>query len=219
MVIYLSATTSFDRHNSQAMLPDGWQAKALRDLDRLQGKSSEAVETAAVRGHQKFFNRLEVDLGRSAEAVLALPTKVRLQRIKDGMADDPDLIETYFQFGRYLLIASSRPGGFPANLQGVWNPHRSAPWGSDYHLNINIQMNYWPAETTNLPEMHEPFFDLIRYFQPNGKEMARRLGMKGWCMPHATDIWGNAQLMSSTAFWAGSFFGGQWMTFQILSMV
>jgi alpha-L-fucosidase 2 len=98
----------------------------------------------------------------------------------------------------------------------VWNPHPSAPWGADYHLNINIQMNYWPAETTNLPETHRPLFDLIRYFQPNGKEMARRLGMKGWCMGHATDIWGHAQIMSRTAFWGGSFFGGQWMTFHIL---
>jgi alpha-L-fucosidase 2 len=98
----------------------------------------------------------------------------------------------------------------------VWNPHKKAPWGSDYHLNINIQMNYWLADTTNLSEMHTPLFDLIRYFQPNGKEMARRLGMKGWCMGHATDIWGHARIMSSRAYWGGSFFGGQWMTFHIL---
>jgi alpha-L-fucosidase 2 len=77
-------------------------------------------------------------------------------------------------------------------------------------------MNYWPAETTNLPETHGPLFDLIRYYQPGGQEMARRLGMKGWCMGHSTDIWGHAQLMSRTAFWGGSFFGGQWMTFHIL---
>lgn len=216
MVVYLSAATNFDRRNSQAMLPDGWQTKAIRDLDRLQGKSLADVEEAAVRDHQQYFNRLDVDFGRSADDVLALPTRDRLKRIKEGKTDDPDLIETYFQFGRYLLIASSRPGCFPANLQGVWNPHMNAPWGSDYHLNINIQMNYWPAETTNLSETHRPLFDLIRYFQPNGKEMARRLGMKGWCMGHATDIWGHAQIMSRTAFWGGSFFGGQWMMFHIL---
>jgi len=216
IAIYLSATTDFDRKNSQAMLPDGWQAKALRDLDRLKGKSPDEVEQAAVRDHQQYFNRLDVDFGHSSENILVLPTKDRLKRIKEGKTDDPDLVETYFQFGRYLLIASSRPGCFPANLQGVWNPHMSAPWGSDYHLNINIQMNYWPAETTNLSETHRPLFDLIRFFQPNGKEMARRLGMKGWCMGHATDIWGHAQIMSRTAFWGGSFFGGQWMTFHIL---
>jgi alpha-L-fucosidase 2 len=214
--IYLAAATNFDRKNSQAMLPDGWRAKASRDLDRLKGRSPDEVQRAAVRDHQQYFNRLEADFGQSGENVLVLPTKDRLKRIKEGKTDDPDLIETYFQFGRYLLIASSRPGCFPANLQGVWNPHPSAPWGADYHLNINIQMNYWPAETTNLPETHRPLFDLIRYFQPNGKEMARRLGMKGWCMGHATDIWGHAQIMSRTAFWGGSFFGGQWMTFHIL---
>ena len=214
--IYLSVATNFDRKNSLTMLQNGWQAKAVRDLDRLKDKSPDDVEKAAIRDHFRYFNRVDVNFGRSPKDVLILPTKVRLSRIKEGKADDPGLIETYFHFGRYLLIASSRPSCFPANLQGVWNPHMSAPWGSDYHLNINIQMNYWPAETTNLPEMHRPFFDLIRYFQPNGKEMARKLGMKGWCMGHATDIWGHAQLMSKTAYWGGSFFGGQWMTFHIL---
>ena len=216
MAVYLSAATDFDRQNSQAMLPDDWQSKAIRDLDRLQDQSFHDVKNAAVRDHQQYFDRLEVDFGQSADDILAMPTKERLKRIREGKTDDPDLIETYFQFGRYLLIASSRPGCFPANLQGVWNPHMDAPWGADYHLNINVQMNYWPAETTNLSDTHRPLFDLIRYFQPNGKEMARRLGMKGWCMGHSTDIWGHAQIMSRTAFWGGSFFGGQWMTFHIL---
>ena len=216
ITIYLSAATDFDRANSQAMMPNGWQAKALQDLDRLNGKSPDDVEHTAVQDHLQYISRLDVDFGRSSDSILALPTSVRLKRIKGGKFDDPDLIETYFQFGRYLLIASSRPGCFPANLQGVWNPHMSAPWGSDYHLNINVQMNYWPAETTNLSEMHRPLFDLLRFYQPNGKEMARRLGMKGWCMGHATDIWGHAGLMSRTAYWGGSFFGGQWVTFHML---
>jgi len=216
ITVYLSAATNFDRRNSGTALPEGWQAKARRDLDALRDRSARDIESAAVRDHGRFFERLDVDLGRSADAILALPTRDRLQRIKEGKADDPDLIETYMQFGRYLLIASSRPGCFPANLQGVWNPHEEAPWGSDYHLNINIQMNYWHAETTNLPDMHGPLFDLIQYFQPNGREMARRLGMEGWCMGHSTDIWGHARIMSRTAFWGGSFFGGQWMTFHIL---
>ena len=77
-------------------------------------------------------------------------------------------------------------------------------------------MNYWPAETTGLAEMHRPFFDLIRSYQASGKEMARRLGMKGWCMGHSTDVWGNARLMGGAPCWAGSFFGGQWLTFHIL---
>jgi alpha-L-fucosidase 2 len=216
ITLLLSVATNFDRQNSQAMLPEGWQAKAVLDLDRLRERSPAEIEEAAVRDHQQFFGRVAVDFGATAAEVQALATRERLQRIQKGHTDDPDLIETYFQFGRYLLIASSRPGTFPANLQGVWNPHPSAPWGSDFHLNINIQMNYWPAESTHLAEMHEPLFDLIRYLQPNGKEMARRLGMQGWCMGHATDLWGHAQLMSRTAYWGGSFFGGQWMTLHIL---
>jgi len=216
LTIYLTAATDFDRRDSGAKLPDGWQRKPLRDLDAVAGRTPEAVERAAVAEHKKYFDRLEVDFGRTPDDGLAKPTRERLGRIKKGAHDDPDLIETYFQFGRYLLIACSRPGCFPANLQGVWNPKPRAPWGSDYHLNINIQMNYWLAETTNLSEMHAPLFDLIRYFQPNGKEMAAKLGMKGWCMGHATDIWANAQIMARKAFWGGSFFGGQWMTFHIL---
>jgi alpha-L-fucosidase 2 len=216
ITLYLAAATNFDRTNSQTMLPDGWQAKAQNDLNALAKQSPARIETAAVNDHANYFNRLKVDFGPSPAELQNLPTRERLQRIKDGHTNDPDLMETYFQFGRYLLIASSRPGTFPANLQGIWNPHASAPWGSDYHLNINIQMNYWPAETTHLGDTHQPLFDLIRYYQPTGKDMAARLGMQGWCMGHCSDIWGNAQIMSRTAFWGGSFFGGQWMTLHIL---
>jgi len=216
VMVYVSVATSLDRINCGAMLAEGLSKKALEDLDALKGKSADAVEKAAVENHQVYFSRMAINLGATPDDVLALTTKERLKRIKNGASDDPDLIETYFQYGRFLLVASSRPGAFPANLQGVWNEHEKAPWGSDYHLNINIQMNYWPAETTHLSEMHEPFFDLIRYFQPSGKAMAKSLGMKGWCMGHSTDIWGHARIMSPRAYWGGSFFGGQWMTFHIL---
>ena len=216
ITLYLSASTDFNRCEPGEKLTDGWQQKALADLDALMGKSLKEVKQAAITDHQKYFTRVESDFGRTADAVRNLPTRLRLERIKQGAHDDPDLMETYFQFGRYLLIASSRPGCLPANLQGLWNPYPSAPWASDYHLNINVQMNYWPAETTGLPEMHGPFLNLIRSFQTPGKDMARRLGMKGWCMGHATDVWGNARLMGSRPCWAGSFFGGQWMTFHIL---
>jgi len=91
-----------------------------------------------------------------------------------------------------------------------------APWKSDYHLNINLQMNYWLADTTNLSELHQPLFDLIRHYQPRGREMAKHMGMKGWCMGHATDTWGYAKPMSTKARWGGSFFSGQWLTFHIL---
>nr|NIP84097.1 hypothetical protein [Planctomycetales bacterium] len=216
ITIYLSVATDFDRRDPAVKLPEGWQTKALAALDALQEKSLDQVQQAAVADHQQYFHRVGADFGRTSDSIRSLPTRQRLHRLKNGAHDDPDLVETYFQFGRYLLIASSRPGCLPANLQGLWNPYPQAPWGSDYHLNINIQMNYWPAETTHLAEMHRPFFDLIRGFQPSGREMARRLGMPGWCMGHSTDAWGSARLMGGSPQWAGSFFGGQWMTFHLL---
>ena len=216
VTLYLSASTDFDRLEPAKKLPDGWQKKATADLDALKGKTPEQIMLAAVADHQKYFNRVQSDFGRTADGIRSQTTRLRLERLKAGADDDPDLMETYFQFGRYLLIASSRPDCLPANLQRLWNPYKRAPWGSDYHLNINIQMNYWPAETTNLGEMHSPFFNLIRSYQTSGKEMARRLGMKGWCMGHSSDVWGSARPMSTRAFYSGSFFGGQWLTFHIL---
>lgn len=156
-----------------------------------------------------------MNLGETSADIRTLPTRERLRRIREGAHDDPELITTLFQFGRYLLIASSRPGCFPANLQGLWSPHLNPPWKSDYHLNINLQMNYWPADTANLSEMHQPLFHLIRTFQPRGRELAARMGMEGWAMGHATDIWGHAKPMSTRVRWGGSLLSGQWLTFHL----
>ncbi len=215
-VVYLSVATDFNRADSATKLADGWQEKPVEVLDRLAEKPIEVVTREAIDDHQQYFDRLVFEIGDTAQDILALTTEARLERIKAGEHDDPDLIETYVQFGRYLLISSSRPGTLPANLQGIWNPHSDAPWKSDYHLNINVQMNYWLAETANLSELHTPFFDLIRSFQPAGRDMARRMGMKGWVMGHATDVWGHARNMGLKAKHSGTFFGGQWMTFHIL---
>ncbi|HKK17448.1 MAG TPA: glycoside hydrolase family 95 protein [Opitutales bacterium] len=214
--LLLSVATNVDRTQPGIPLPEGWQDKALEDLEAASGKKLQTLRTAAVANHRNYFERVGVDFGSTRDEVLALPTGDRLGRIKSGKHDDPDLIESYFQFGRYLLIASSRPGNFPANLQGLWNPHLQAPWKSDYHLNINLQMNYWPAETTNLPEMHKPLFHLMRTFLPRGREMAERMGMKGWAMGHATDIWGYAKPMSTKVRWGGSLLSAQWLSFHIL---
>jgi alpha-L-fucosidase 2 len=216
ITLILSAATNVDRNRPGKTLAEGWQSMALEDLNAVAKEDTKTLIKRAVTDHQQYFNRVSMDLGTTADDIRALPTAKRLDRIKQGAHDDPDLFETYFQFGRYLLIASSRPGCFPANLQGLWNPHKRAPWASDYHLNINLQMNYWLADTTNLSEMHRPLFHLIRTYQPRGKEMAQRMGMKGWCMPHATDFWGYAKPMSIKARWGGSMFGGQWLTFHIL---
>lgn len=208
--------TDFNRQDPAQPLAEGWQAKTTGTLDKLKQKRPANIKADAIADLQKYFDRVTLDLGKTSDEILSKPTKDRLQRLKEGLHDDPDLMETYFQFGRYLLIASSRPGCLPANLQGIWNPYKRPPWASDYHLNINIQMNYWLAESCNLTELHQPFFDLIRMYQPAGKDLARRLGLQGWCMGHSTDVWGNARSMGIFPMWAATYMGGQWMTFHIL---
>jgi alpha-L-fucosidase 2 len=168
------------------------EEKCLKDLDAPSKKSYEAVRSAHIADHQKLFRRVSLNLGTAGTNVEAMPTDERLQRVATGQAD-PDLIATYFQYGRYLLMSSSRPGSLPANLQGLWNDKMNAPWNSDYHLNINIQMNYWPAEVCNLSECHEPLFDLMDTLAASGTNVARiDYGCRGWVAHHLTDPFGFA---------------------------
>ncbi|GAG12190.1 unnamed protein product, partial [marine sediment metagenome] len=131
-----------------------------KQLAAAAGKSYESLRSAHVKDHQSLFNRVDLDTGKTAAKIALLGTNERLAAYKGG-AKDPELESLFFQYGRYLLIGSSRPGCLPANLQGIWNQKNNAPWHSDYHTNINIQMNYWPAEQTNLAECHEPLIDMI----------------------------------------------------------
>ena len=138
--------------------------------------------------HQRLFRRATLRLGPAAASTL--PTDERLERVKRGEPDSA-LEALYFQFGRYLLMASSRPGGLPANLQGLWNDSMSPPWDSDYHLNINLQMNYWPAEVSNLAETHLPLFDYIDSLRAPGRQTAKiHYGARGFVAHHISDIWG-----------------------------
>ena len=143
-----------------------------------------------VADHRALFRRAALRLGDGDEEAAAHPTDERLERVKRGERD-PSLDSLYFQFGRYLLIASSRPGGLPANLQGLWNDSMNPPWDSDYHLNINLQMNYWPAEVTNLAETHLPLFDFVESLREPGRRTANvHYGARGFVAHHITDIWG-----------------------------
>ncbi len=143
-----------------------------------------------VTDYQKFFARVSLNLGSTAPDVENLTTIERLQRIKKGEAD-PGLVVLYFQYGRYLLISSSRPGTLPANLQGIWAWKLNNPWNADFHTNINIQMNYWLAEQTNLAELHLPFFDLMDSLVAPGSRTAKvQYGANGWVVHHLTDAWG-----------------------------
>lgn len=139
------------------------------------------------------------------------PTNTRLEAVKQGSID-LELQETLFHYGRYLLIGSSRQGTLPANLQGLWNPHINAPWNADYHLNINLQMNYWLANLTQLDELNEPLFDFVDRLVESGRETAQKnFGARGSFLPHATDLWAPTWLRAPTAYWGASFGAGGWM--------
>ena len=146
------------------------------------------LRAAHIEDHRGLFRRVDLALGDGPAP--DLPTDVRLERVRNGESD-PALAALYFQYGRYLLMGSSRPGCLPANLQGLWNEHLEAPWNSDYHTNINLQMNYWPAEVANLSECHLPLFDYMDSLVPSGERTARvHYGARGWVVHHLSDIFG-----------------------------
>jgi len=140
-----------------------------------------------IADYQSLFKRVDLDLGSSDGNYFT--TDARIAAMQNGYVDT-DLIELYYQFGRYLLISSSRPGDLPANLQGIWADGLRPPWSADYHININIQMNYWPSEITNLGELQEPFIDFIDALRPNARRTAKEVyGMKGIVAHYTTDLW------------------------------
>jgi alpha-L-fucosidase 2 len=157
---------------------------------------------------QKYFNRVSFDLGTSPEA--AFPTDERIKNF--SKSNDPELVSMYYQFGRYLLICSSQPGGQAANLQGIWNGSNNPAWDSKYTININTEMNYWPAEKCNLTEMHEPLIQLIKDLSQTGKETAKVMyGANGWVAHHNTDIWRITGVIdfASAGQWP---MGGAWLS-------
>jgi alpha-L-fucosidase 2 len=172
------------------------------DCEACLGQSLECNFTRALDEHvqeyQAYFNRVSLSLGGSATA--HLPTDKRLDLVMEGK-EDPGLETLYFNYGRYLLISSSRPGNLPANLQGIWNEYLEPPWNSDYHININLQMNYWPAEITNLSECHRPFLDFIGELrEPGRKTASTTYNCRGWVAHHTTDVWHQTQLFGSPSW-------------------
>jgi alpha-L-fucosidase 2 len=160
--------------------------KCINYLANAESKSFTTLLDDHIKSYQKYFNRVQFDLGSSPAA--NFPTDVRIKNFSESY--DPALISMYFQFGRYLLISSSQPGGQAANLQGIWNGSVSPAWDSKYTININTEMNYWPAEKCNLPEMHEPLIQLVKELSVSGKETAKTMyGCDGWVAHHNTDIW------------------------------
>ncbi len=178
-------------------------------LEKVMFKSWGELMSAHQQEYSSWFDRISLSLGPLTSD--EIPTDQRIQQVKNGQTD-LHLEKLLFDFGRYLLISSSRPGTNPANLQGIWNQHITAPWNADYHLNINLQMNYWPAEVTNLSELHEPLFDFTDGLVETGKKAASgNFGMQGTAIPHTTDLWKIPFLQAETAFWGGWIGAGAWM--------
>lgn len=180
VTLIIAAATSFRE-------PDP-KARCLAHAETVSARHADDLYTRHVADYRSLFDRVSLDLGVNP-SLSALPVPERLARLRQG-EDDPGLMALYFQFGRYLLISSSRPGSLPANLQGVWNDQFLPPWDSKYTININTQMNYWPAETCGLPECHEPLFDLIERMRKPGRVTASVMyGCRGFTAHHNTDLW------------------------------
>ncbi len=211
--ILVTAATDHRRNELRIDTTQTPVAETAALLDSVRTDSYSTLKRRHTRDHASRMGRTSLALANEPTDTLA--TDDRLQRVKDG-ATDPHLTELYFQYGRYLLLGSSRaPGVLPANLQGLWNEDLQAPWESDYHVNVNLQMNYWPAEVTNLPETVPPlagFFDALR--TPGQQTAEQMYGADGWAMHHNTDIFGRTGLHDGIQ-WGTFPLGGAWMTFPI----
>jgi alpha-L-fucosidase 2 len=184
----------YSKHNLSGIAPHD---QLMAQLKAVSAKSYDELKAAQMKDHQAIFNRVTIDLGKSTDAQLALPIDQR--KVLAAQAVDPELEALLFQYGRYLLISSSRPGSLPANLQGLWNDSNNPAWLCDYHANINLQMNYWGVETTNMAECHLPLFDFMscllepwRKNTADEKEFALPEGqpMRGWAVRTGVNPWG-----------------------------
>jgi alpha-L-fucosidase 2 len=204
VTLILSIATSF--RNFQDVSDNPTQA-CVEALEKVRRKSYARLRAAHVADHQRLFHRVALDLGASRRA--ELPTDERL-RLAPG-SHDPGLAALVFHYGRYLLIASSRAGGQPANLQGIWNDRLNPPWDSKYTCNINTEMNYWPAEVANLAECHAPLFNALDELMISGRRTARNhYNARGWVLHHNFDLWrGTAPINGSDhGIWVT---GGAWL--------
>lgn len=203
--IYISMASNFEAYND---ISGNAHEKAKAFLQKATEKSYEQLFDDHIADYQHLYNRVSLDLGVTEAA--KKPTNVRVEQFAEG--NDPHLVALYFQFGRYLLIASSRPGGQPANLQGIWNDQLTPAWDSKYTININTEMNYWPSEITNLSELNEPLIQMVRELSETGRKTAHDMyGADGWVAHHNTDIWRITGPVDG-AFWGMWPMGSAWLS-------
>ena len=203
--LYITAATNYVNYHDISGNPI---QKNNAVQDGLRGKSYKQLLANHIKKYQEQYNRVSLILPKSANS--SLETDKRLAAFAD--ANDMDMVSLMMQYGRYLLISSSQPGGQPANLQGVWNDKMNAPWDSKYTININAEMNYWPALIGNLAETQEPLFSMIRDLSETGAKTAREMyGCRGWVAHHNTDLWRIAGPVDGTT-WGMFPTGGAWLT-------
>ncbi len=208
VTIYISIATSFNNYND---VSGNENERAVSYLNKAVTKTFQQIKPVHIAAYQKYFNRVKIDLG-TTDAIKS-PTNERLKNFNS--ANDPQFVALYYQFGRYLLISSSQPGGQPANLQGIWNNRLRPPWDSKYTININTEMNYWPAEKTNLQELHEPLIQMVKDLSLTGVQTAKIMyGARGWMAHHNTDIW-RATGGVDGAFWGAWANGGGWLSLHL----
>ena len=220
-LVLIANETSFNGFDKDPV-KEGKDYKKIadRNIRRAEAKAYDELKQRHIADYRTFFDRVTLDLGDTDPEIKAHPTDVQLLLYTDENQHNPDLEELYFQYGRYLLISSSRTPGVPANLQGLWNDMILPPWSSNYTSNINLEENYWLAETTNLPEMHESLIGVIGNLAVNGSKTARQLyGInRGWMLGHNTDIWAMTcpvGLQSGAPVWASWNMGGAWVATHI----
>lgn len=202
--IYISIASSFKNYNDISADAD---ERANAYIQNVLEKNYEKVLEDHISDYQRYFNRVSIDLGVTDS--VRNPTDIRIKQFAKG--NDPQLVALCFQFGRYLLISSSRPGGQPATLQGIWNDQLYPPWDSKYTVNINTEMNYWPSEITNLSEMNEPLIQMLHELSQTGRQTAKDMyGAEGWVLHHNTDIW-RINGPVDGAYWGMWPMGGAWL--------
>jgi len=202
--IYISTATNFVNYNN---LSADQSKRAESYLTAATQKSYDAAKSAHIAAFQRQFNRVKLDLGTTDAA-----NKTTDLRIRDfSKSNDPQMVALYFQYGRYLLISSSQPGGQPANLQGIWADQLYPAWDSKYTVNINTEMNYWPAEVTNLAETHQSLIEMVKDLSVTGQETAKTMyNARGWVLHHNTDLWRfNGAIDGSPGLWPN---GGAWLS-------
>lgn len=187
VILFLSASTDYVLSYPEYRGRD-YKKITQENIERAVAKSYDELLKSHKKEYQSYFNRVSINI--TSEQLAKIPTDVRLKKFKKTHSD-PHLVELIFQYGRYLLISSSRPGTLPANLQGIWADRIHTPWNGDYHTDVNVEMNYWPAEVTNLSEMHLPLFDLIESLvEPGRKTASVQYHKKGWVVHPITNVWG-----------------------------